>query len=315
MSVQVNRIHDAVQVIVSLMQVPDISPARREQIADGLCAWEERAGKGDLTFVLPSFPYKSQNTVKKVLGHLPDAGEAHVLDTLHIIIKLLSETLQRECRLILFADGFVFYDLAEVEELKGRAYLNDVRKMIESNGYNNSLVLWEWAPEVISWSEKQALFMQRYGGNLQDTINEVLHNNFLSEKYAGLKRFISDDLNMTDKPSSSALRRISGKKAMMQLHRAEALKTSIQDLFPTSWRLSIHRKQVDLSHKLPIRLGYDSSGMWRTPWQNVPVKFSGGGMLFVKRQVAEKAAYHLEKLQSGQPWCYLAPTNLKSKIR
>ena len=314
MSPLTHRIAAAAQVIVEHMHVPDATATRRDQIACGLRAWEKRAGDGMLHFVLPSFPYKSQNTTKKVFGHLPDAGEAHTLDNLHGMMRALSSALQRKCQLVLYADGFVFHDIANVEERMGKAYLDGVRAMVEKKRYDENLIVWEWAPEVVSWSERQAMFMQEYGGRLQDTVNEVMHTPPLLKKYAGLKRFIADDLNVTDKPPSSAMKRFSGKMALIQLHRAKAIISSIHSQFPTSWRLTIHRRQPDLSQKLPIRLGCDADGVWRTPWQNTPVKLSDGGMLLVNRHVAEKAGCQLERLENGQPWRYEGATRLMREV-
>jgi len=306
MSKSTNRIDDAVQVIIKHMHIPEATAPRRDQIARGLRTWEKRTGDDVLRFVLPSFPYKSQNTWKKTLGHLPDAGEESTLDNLHGMMVALSKALQRKCQILIYADGFVFYDIANVKEQDGKAYCNGVRTMIEMRRYSETLVVMEWAPDVVSWSEKQAILMREHGSNFHDTADEILQSTSISRKYAGLKRFIADDLNVADNPPSTALRRISGEKAMIQLHRAKAIIRSIEALCPTGWRLSIHRNQPDLSLKLPIRLGCDAEGIWRTPWQNAPVKLSEGGMVLVNRMVAEKGECPLVRLEDGQPWCYQA---------
>ena len=80
-----------------------------------------RAAK-PLHFTLVGFPYKSQNTAKKVITTNFDAADAHGLSYLNTMLSKMSAAYKPGAALTLFMDGTVFCDLEGVSDATVTAY-------------------------------------------------------------------------------------------------------------------------------------------------------------------------------------------------
>src|SRR3990167_9622199 len=76
-----------------------------------------------ILFVLPSFPFKSQNR-ENTLGNLPDMGEEVALVALHEMCKRMGEIYPYGARIVLASDGRLYADLVGVPDRDVFEYRN-----------------------------------------------------------------------------------------------------------------------------------------------------------------------------------------------
>ena len=85
----------------------------REQFQN-LVAGHIKSGR-PIPFVLPAFPFKSQNTKTKVSGALPDKGERLALETLSNFAKEVRAIYPPGANILVISDGYVFNDIYEID--------------------------------------------------------------------------------------------------------------------------------------------------------------------------------------------------------
>lgn len=72
--------------------------------------------------MVPAFPFKSPNHLKKTLGPLPDLGEEIALKTIHDFIQAIGDIYPPGAKLSLVSDGRVFCDIFGVNDEKVTLY-------------------------------------------------------------------------------------------------------------------------------------------------------------------------------------------------
>lgn len=91
-----------------------------------------------LVFVLPAYPCKSPNTTKKVLSHLPDAGEYLSLVRINSFCREVSTIYSPGCYCVIFSDGRVFADLVGVKHEYVDEYWKELKNIMNNSDNNNS---------------------------------------------------------------------------------------------------------------------------------------------------------------------------------
>lgn len=80
-----------------------------------------------IRFLLVSFPYKSANREKKVLGHLPDMAERKSLEYLHSILAKIKTIYSPGATIDVFCDGAFFSEFLGIPDKHVLAYENTLK--------------------------------------------------------------------------------------------------------------------------------------------------------------------------------------------
>lgn len=103
------------QLILNIIQRFQLPPPDKSQDKTALgCAHflpfiEEYVANGQpIPLILPAFPFKSPNSIDKVLGVLPDKGEELALAHLNGICETISDVYVGGAKLFIVSDGLVY---------------------------------------------------------------------------------------------------------------------------------------------------------------------------------------------------------------
>jgi pyoverdine/dityrosine biosynthesis protein Dit1 len=236
-------------------------------------------------FVLPAFPFKSKNKVKKVLGDLPDKAEELALENLARLEEEIVKIENARIRLIIALDGFTYSDIVEIESEKVIVYS---QKIVENYDHKPKRIEWFDFFEDKGKGEKiQSLLDEKYSQKLERIREEIEENENKAREYAGLVRFWFDDLDNGN--LSVRMRERRAKEiAIRMIARNRAYSKYLEDNFEGSIRLSIHAspKHNDRFH---INL-IPENPFCNAPWHNVALKTDQGWKLVKKVQAMKEGA-------------------------
>ncbi len=252
-----------------------------------------------IAFILPAFPFKSENVERKCLGSLPDKAEKLAMENLESLGAKLSAIART--RLLLALDGFAYADIVGVPESKVITYSSEIAAMrpttspIEFFGIENSVENGRNLPTMLD---------EHYSPSLETVREKIETDSLAREQYAGLVMFWSVDLDRSDNPAGSKERARQAKKmALAMMARNAGYSTYLAEKFPDAIRLSIHAShgRTGRYHINVIPGTQDTSG--GSPWHGVAVK-TGDAWRIVRREQAERAGYLLV-YERGRPSHYV----------
>ncbi|KAF5646711.1 Pyoverdine biosynthesis [Fusarium tjaetaba] len=87
-----------------------------------------------IKLILPAFPFKSPNRSNKVLGALPDLGEAIALETLQGLCDNIQDIYEHGAHCYITSDGLVYNDILGVDDLDVLNYGQELRDMAKRRG-------------------------------------------------------------------------------------------------------------------------------------------------------------------------------------
>jgi PAS domain S-box-containing protein len=278
-------------------------------------------------FVLPAFPFKSNNTEKKVLGKYPDKGEELAMTTLRDFVTSISQVYDKGGKLTIVSDGRVFSDILQVPEDNVTVYNAEIREMIQNGGTVKDLEHFFDCDDHQHVREKLVQIFSR----LDDKIikQRIRDDAEFRKMYLGFSRFVLEDIySLTDgdkisakqattpqgesKITSNGIKRESKKRAKEMMKRNDAYSEMIAALFPLHIRLSIHAHDNSGS-KFAVRLIAgdvidkelaDQNAHIPTPWHNVVVEDSQGLFKLMKHYRAMSEEAELVYYENGRPSHY-----------
>ncbi|RLN96738.1 hypothetical protein BBJ28_00024030, partial [Nothophytophthora sp. Chile5] len=197
--------------------------------------------RAPITLVLPSFPFKSPNTIDKVLGKLPDRAEELAMERLENFCAQVEEVYSPGCKMVIFSDGRVFNDLLGVDLCDLYAFEDELKAMVKDAGYTH-----------INFDS-----LDNYVKNVADPIPEILerfdlmHMDFnvriktepaIRNTYCSFCKFLERDLALQwAGMSRSAVKRNCGKIAKQMMHRNVGFSALADDSYADALRISIHQ--------------------------------------------------------------------------
>ncbi|KAL6402957.1 hypothetical protein AUP68_12287 [Ilyonectria robusta] len=95
-----------------------------------------KAGRA-VPMCLPAFPFKSPNSVGKVLGNLPDKAEEFALARLNGLCQAIGDVYPPGAKLTIISDGLVYNDLLGVPDKDVWAYGETLRELAIDKGFKN----------------------------------------------------------------------------------------------------------------------------------------------------------------------------------
>ena len=260
--------------------------------------------RSPIMFVLPSFPFKSQNR-DNTLGNLPDMGEEVALAALHEMCKRMGEIYPCGAKIVLASDGRLYADLVGVPDCNVLGYRNQLLWMYEEISGGQDLLRWysldEAFPGEPDGDAKRGALMEKYPQDTESLMRLVYQDPDYNRLYVGFKNMMISELSVDRARSRKSIEKEASRIARLMLERNFANAALIRDEFPGYVRLSIKhhdtRKGIFGINLLP---GHDDVG---TPWLNVLVELAGGKFDYMKRREAEARGYVLV-LREECPYLY-----------
>lgn len=219
---------------------------------------------------LVGFPYKSQNTTKKVLVPHLDAAEKHSLDYLNSFLNKIAAVYAPGANLTIFTDGTVFCDIEEVDDSVVVDYEKQLKRATVNMHHIHIKTLTDLLPGK-THAEIRTLIQ-----NIPPTTDEfealLISDTQLQEEITLLEKRMAFEFNH---PAGLAkLQRTPIKTIAKKIvHRGLQYSTFLAAFRPKeAIRLSVHY-QSNVSKKMGIKLSHNS---FVTPWHGILVIDSNG---------------------------------------
>lgn len=204
-----------------------------------------------LHLILPAFPCKSPNRLKKVLGEMPDKAEELGLVALNDLCKEIWSVHQPGAFITVASDGRVFADLIDVPDSTVKEFGFSLRKMSEKIGNN---IRWFGLDEIFKdWtdSEMRLLLLQQFGRQIGRIEEKIATCEDTRRLYCCLMKFLFEDTDDGRTMSNTQRQIMCKERSKLMIQRNEAYSNLLGSRFPDAIRLSIHPHLVS-SGKLPV---------------------------------------------------------------
>jgi len=254
-----------------------------------------------LQFILPAFPAKSPNP-SKVLGPLPDLGEAIALQTLQSICDEIKSIYAPGAQVIICSDGRIFSELVGVSDEVISVYVAQIQSMIKEHELNSlSIVNLEDLVENLSFDAARNKVLQAFADPLEQLQESLQTNDSFKALFNGIHRFIVEDRKfMEPELSANKAKEVAKPIALKVIQHSNAWTRFLNYVYPNALRLSIHPYTAH-SDKIGIRIT-KAADNWLTPWHGVIV-LKDNEYILMKKQDAEDAGARLV-YKNDQPYYY-----------
>ncbi|KAL1925117.1 uncharacterized protein VTP21DRAFT_4771 [Calcarisporiella thermophila] len=268
-----------------------------------------------IDMVLPAYPFKSPNSIRKVIGVYPDKADEFSLIHLNGLCQSIEEVYFAGARIIIVSDGLVYNDLLSVSDEDTWRYGMGIRKMAENLDlkYIEFVRVSQLMGEPVPQTEEQ--YVEQIGRTKARLLNEYLPEGYDFEKkiaedpnalatYRGYLRFLALDLDeiMRGEEGKTAQKKAQSIIAKEMIKRGKCFANLIAEKFASNVRLSIHA--ADNTDKLAIALfpGSDFIKKPVTPWHNTPYQDGNVNLAVLHSEnIPDKAKCEVI-LKEGKPW-------------
>ncbi|TQW00034.1 hypothetical protein V2A60_005447 [Cordyceps javanica] len=228
---------------------------------------------------LPAFPFKSPNSVSKVLGKLPDRAEELALSHLNGLCAAIERVYAPGAKLTIISDGLVYNDLLGVADKDVWAYGESLRQLAVDQEFTN--IKFCRLCDLVSISIPDELDEITYVSNatnfrraLLNTFSrpdwdwkEVSQSEDVCLTYRGYIKFLETDLAhvypVGETRSKTKFKRGIETIAREMMARGEAFANAVRKRYSDYVRLSIHPSTG--ATKLSIGL-LPTTSRFTTPW-------------------------------------------------
>ena len=295
----------------------------REKFLNQAAFFIER--KQTLQFVLPAFPFKSQNR-NKCLDSIPDLGEELALTVIHKFCEEVDNIYEFGLIFNIVSDGRVFADICKIDDDKVDEYDNGIRKNFPHlTKYIRFYDLNEFLETGNKHFEARDKLLKLFGNTVNSIEEKIKLDPDYTKMYLGFLQFNIDDIffikdgdkyifstEEASKLSITQCKKKAKENSKAILRRNDAYSKMIEKLFPFYIRLSIHAhnnsgpkfaiRMLPLD-KISEELVSDSTMHIPTPWHNVVVQDLDGKYFLKKKWIIEKMDAELI-YKNGQPYFY-----------
>ncbi|KAM7212220.1 pyoverdine dityrosine biosynthesis [Rhypophila decipiens] len=259
---------------------PPTSPASHDTFLPMIC--QTVLCRKPVRMCLPAFPFKSPNSVDKVLGKVPDTAEEVALAHLNGICLAIEDIYEPGAKLVIVSDGLVYNDLLGVPDRDVWVYGETLRALAVEKGYKHiefsrlqDLVHLENLPAqmddmiyVANATNFRRALLNTYGDPDFNPRYEISNNEDTCLTYRGYLKFLRTDLRHTyligQGRSRSKYKTGIECIAKAMLERGAAFSKAVKSRFGQSHiRLSIHPSTSGT--KISIRT-LPTTGHFTTPW-------------------------------------------------
>jgi pyoverdine/dityrosine biosynthesis protein Dit1/MFS family permease len=255
-----------------------------------------------IEMILPAFPCKSPNNVKKVLGTLPDLGEELALKRLDRFCALVGKFYAPGCELLIMSDGRVFADCVGVPDEVVSEYRDCLHSLVKLEH-----IKFDALDNHIQGASHDAVreeMMRRYCTMTPEEMDANIRSqggNFMV--YRGFIKFCEQD-RVWDRekyPSRSAVKKECGRIARRMMLRNVAFSNLVKDKHGHKLRLSIHAHDNTTKYAVALVEGLKTL---RTPWHNCAVQMLDGTHELMSRADCEDRADLQLVEKGGRPYYF-----------
>lgn len=261
----------------------------------------------EISFVLPSFPCKSQNR-DITLGKVPDFGEELALATLHNLCDRISRIYEPGARIVLASDGRLYADLIGVPDEDVLLYRNALllmyEEMVSTTGSAQRLdwySLDEAFPHVEGGDCKRTALVETYPQHMDQILELVKSDEHYNRLYVGFKNMMISELSVDKMRTKKSIEKEASRIARAMLERNFANAELLKRKFPWAIRLSIkHHDTRTGKYGVNLLPNHHDVG---TPWLNVAVEKKDRSYNYMKKKIAEENG-HVLCYKGSQPYYY-----------
>ncbi|KAI0169583.1 putative pyoverdine/dityrosine biosynthesis protein [Hypoxylon sp. FL1284] len=265
---------------------------------------------------LPAFPFKSPNSVDKVLGRLPDKGEEFALAHMNGMCAAIGGIYEPGALLTIISDGLVYNDILSVPDRDVWAYGTALRSMSAEEEFKHinfarlqDLVHVENLPEELDESvyvENASNFrdtlLSRFGDAELDMSSRIHDDDDTCMTYRGYIRFLCTDLlhvyPIGPDRTKSQYKKTIEKIAKRMLMRGDAFAHAVKERFIDQLRLSIHPSTF--VNKISVNL-LPTDTIFTTPWHcSIGFRLDGTATTGPREQFEKDDAWELV-YEDGRP--------------
>ncbi|MBK8259237.1 MAG: isocyanide synthase family protein [Polyangiaceae bacterium] len=246
--------------------------------------------------VLPGFPAKAPNP-NKVLGPLPDLGEALALRRLGRLVDEIAAIYPPGAHLTICSDGHVFADLVGVADSAVEDYKRALLEMVDHphiGWFDLTNAYGETSPDQL-----RNRLLRANAISIEELHRRAQKSTALSTQINGIHRFLMEDESARHPSlSRTQARNQTRPRAYEAVRRSDAWSALVSEGFPNALRLSIH-PQPDPSPKIGVNL-LNVKDPWLTPWHGV-VFIQKGETQLVHRVDAQAMGGRVVMAPNGRP--------------
>jgi len=254
-----------------------------------------------IQMVLPAFPCKSPNAVKKVLGVLPDGGEELALKRLGQFCEDISAIYQPGCHLVIFSDGRVFSDLVGVNDKLVSEYGEELRRMNTCK-----YITFDTLDNYMGYPDDHVKTREELmkHGVTPEQLDVMIHSEQETlNVYRAFSKFLTQDRVWPEDMSKKQISKQCGQIAREMMRRNIAFSKLVEEKYPQALRLSIHA-HPNVGPKFGVALS-GSQSRAATPWHNVLVEFANGTVDLLHREELQNLPGKFELIEkNGRAWCF-----------
>lgn len=259
-----------------------------------------------IQFVLPAFPCKSPNYIRKVLGDVPDMAERLSLSFLNRLCQDIEKIYRPGAQVTICADGHVFIGTIATDDATVIQYQRELRRFV-GELENSHIRLFNLNDHYVgdSFDVMRSKLQAEYAETLDEIREATEHDKYLDGLRKSFISVLAQDSHMPADPKTGRpawdgcrtrahLQQRSRARSWELLRRSRAWGFLVGDVFPGAVRLSIHPQPCG-SQKLGINLLDESEGNgakdnWLTPWHSTAVEVNGHFTLMRRLQAEELGA-------------------------
>ena len=231
------------------------------------------------------FPYKSQNTAKKVLTPQLDFAERHSLEYLSQMLAEISALYPPGAKLTIFTDGMVFCDMEGIDDQTVALYESQLKKISGDLPHIKIATLSDLLPNKTP--EEMRAYIEEFAPSNGDFQSKLTSDPTLKEEVDLLSKRLVLELDHPEGRtflSTNPAEDIAARLTQRSLQYSAFLKAHRR---PEAIRLSVHF-QPDIVTKMGIKLSETS---YVTPWHGILIEKEDGTMQICHLEDVDTTTY------------------------
>lgn len=255
-----------------------------------------------LRFSMLGYPMKSPNDRDKVLGKLPDLGEALSFQQFARFAKAVGSIYRPGVRYSFISDGFIFSDIMQTPDAVVEAYLERNKELARAVQlpvvWYDARDFYTKGVDLVTLREK---IMSQYGITQEELQRRILFDENVNQLYKGMLYFMEGDLAIREFPSRNQLHKQSKIVAREMMFRNEAYSALIAANFSDHIRLSMHPSPMD-GTKYSFQM-IQSPNARHSPWHSAILQQKDNTVITIHKKEAIEAGHELVDV-NGQPYYF-----------
>lgn len=259
------------------------------------------AANKPINFVMLGFPMKSQNDRNKVLGKLPDRGEAEAMINFKKFDEAIKSVYPPGVHVSIVSDGYAFNELLGAPD-KIVAEYNEAARDLAKGSPITWHEMFDFYSRGLSLHQMREKVTTQFGISPEELERRILMDPDVNSLYRGMIIFMEEELAMQNFPSRNQLQKAAKKLAREMMVMNEAYSALIRDNFKDHIRLSMH-PSVNSGAKYSFQL-VPGKKIRHSPWHSALVLLKDNSFE-TKHKKDAIAAGHTLITKDGLPFYFI----------